>query len=200
MIFVSTSRRSRMNVLQHFCKTALARLETLIQSEREAANSKRRKRGDKHRRLARATPVDSSLGESSPSSRHEADADLGEQTAESAQPEQPSGADPAQSAEAAPKAAAKSEAAPKSGATPTPSEGGHSRVLLNLGQHEVHASLESFIRHKSPLVLQKVITIEINAQCNTMQRMLGTLEPSHRKPKPIFPQSVLVTYSCPSLV
>ena len=24
-----------------------------------------------------------------------------------------------------------------------------------------------------------------------MQRMLGTLEPSHRKPKPIFPQSVL---------
>ena len=88
-------------------KTALARLETLIQSEREAASSKRRKRGDEHRRLAPATPVDSSLDESSPSSPHEADqtddADLGEQAAESAQSEQPSEAEPAQPSEAAQK-------------------------------------------------------------------------------------------------
>ena len=73
-------------------KTSLARLETLIQSEREAASSKRRKRGDEHQRLAPATPADSSLDESSPSAPHKADqtddAGLGEQAAESAQPEQ----------------------------------------------------------------------------------------------------------------
>ena len=32
---------------------------------------------------------------------------------------------------------------------------------------------------------------DVDKAKQTMQRMLGTLEPSHRKPKPIFPQSVL---------
>eukprot|EP00435_Cladocopium_sp_Y103_P058445 s521_g20.t1 len=45
-------------------KTALSRLENLIQQEREAAHAKRRKRGDPRRRLAPASPVESSLEDS----------------------------------------------------------------------------------------------------------------------------------------
>ena len=174
-------------------KTALARLETLIQSEREAASSKRRKRGDEHRPLAPATPVDSSLDESSPGSPHEADqtddADLGEQAAESAQPEQSSEAELAQPSEAAPKAAAKSGAAPKSGATPTPSERGPSRGPSEFGsaRSSHHKSGKSHKTQKSTGTAKG----DHDRDQRAMQRMLGTLEPSHRKPKPIFPQSFL---------
>ena len=121
------------------------------------------------------------MDESSPSSPHEADqtddADLGEQAAESAQPEQSSEAELAQPSEAAPKAAAKSGAAPKSGATPTPSRSAR-------GSHKSGKSQKT---QKSTGTAKG----DHDRDQHAMQRMLGTLEPSHRKPKPIFPLSVL---------
>ena len=162
-------------------KTALSRLENLIQQEREASRQKRRKRDDDHRRLTPASPVASSLEDSDAAeSSHEAD-----QTddAEYVDPTGSPHAEPAATPTAAPAEEPDQPTQPAAADLPSqqvPSERGSGRGS--------HRTVKSSRKQMSSAGAYKA---DQERSLREMQRMLGTLEPSHRKPKPIFPQSVL---------
>ena len=167
-------------------KTALARLENLIAAEREASHAKRRRKDDQGRRfLGPASPVASSLEDSSDAQdapdqpdgpADETDGEVSESSRKLAH------ADTAKSsAEAKTAADAKDDTfaspAHKSGPPSQPSGGPPSHSSRSSKPGKKHSTASHKAEHE-------------RAQLE-MQRMLGTLEPGFRKPKPIFPQSVL---------
>eukprot|EP00435_Cladocopium_sp_Y103_P025552 s3203_g6.t1 len=161
-------------------KTALARLENLISAEREASHAKRRRKDEPGRRhLGPASPVESSLEDSS---------DPGvDETAEQTDAEAPNPEDPQPAAGASP--APKAEAAPPSmpaGSPPATEPFGSPRR-----PPASHASRTSKGSQGSKRYTTGSHKGDYEKQQLEMQRMLGTLEPGYRKPKPIFPQSVL---------
>ena len=144
-------------------KTQLARLEHLITQERVAAQVKRRKiQPEGKRHLGPATPVASSLEDSSEEKgEEEADKTDGGDEAEDQPPQGP---------RVEPEGPFDPPLTPRhSSRTPSekPSSKGSKRQTAGTWKADQERSLLE------------------------MQRVLGTLEPSHRKPKPIFPQSVL---------
>lgn len=146
-------------------RTQLARLEHLITQERAAAQVKRRKiQPDGKRHLGPATPVASSLEDSSD--------DKGDKDEEEA--DKTDGGDETEEPKQAPEAEQSGPFDPPISprhSSKTPSEKPSSR-----GSKRQTAGTWKADQERSLL---------------EMQRVLGTLEPSHRKPKPIFPQSVL---------
>ena len=144
-------------------KTQLARLEHLITQERVAAQVKRRKiQPEGKRHLGPATPVASSLEDSSEEKgEEEANKTDGGDEAEDL---------PSQGPRVEPEGPFDPPLTPRhSSRTPSekPSSKGSKRQTAGTWKADQERSLLE------------------------MQRVLGTLEPSHRKPKPIFPQSVL---------
>ena len=161
-------------------KTALSRLENLIQQEREAAKVKRRRKGDLDR-LRPASPVASSLEESDSAADpppSEGAAGPTDDTDEGAETETAKASQAAATGSATPKAAA--APGPERQTTPGRTEfSARSKAGSDGGSKK--SSKKSTGTH----------TGDASRAQLEMQRMLGTLEPSHRKPKPIFPQSVL---------
>ena len=159
-------------------KTALARLENLISAEREASHAKRRRKDEPGRRhLGPASPVASSLEDSS---APEADEEA-EQTDAEEVPPAASGSNPAPKAEAAPPSM-------PAGSPPATEPFGSPRRSPPAGSQ---ASQGSKTSHGSKKRTSGTFKADMEKQQLEMQRMLGTLEPGYRKPKPIFPQSVL---------
>ena len=173
-------------------KTALARLENLIAAEREASHAKRRRKDDASRRfLGPASPVASSLEDSSDAPdkpdgpADETDGEVSEKAAKTAPAEASKSSAKDKTAAAASsspddKPAADSKDEPF--ASPVHRSGPPSQPPGGPPSHSSRGSKKhSTASYKAE---------QERAQL-AMQRMLGTLEPGFRKPKPIFPQSVL---------
>ena len=154
----------------------------MISAEREASHAKRRRKEEPGRRkLGPASPVASSLEDSS---APEADGPAEQTDAE----EVP--AAPAASSSPAPKA----EAAPKSQPAP-PAAAGSPPATEPFGSPRAPGGSQASQASKGSQGSKKrssgTYQADLEKQQLEMQRMLGTLEPGYRKPKPIFPQSVL---------
>ena len=164
-------------------RTQLSRLETLIAQERDIAKEKRDGRKRKHDFPGPASPVPSSLAESS-ETEHAADEPADEtDDAEPAQPEQPAetpAADgqPSQSSQ------------PSAAAQPKPASRPPSRTQSRPGSYQSVHSVSSG-RGSKRQVSSGTWEADVAKQQLEMQQILGSVERSHRKPKPIFPQSVL---------
>ena len=162
-------------------KTALSRLETLIHSEREASKTKRRKRGDDKRRLTPASPVESSVEDSYDSPANGSEAAEQTDDTEGDPPSAPR-AEPTETAAAGTPGTEEPQATssmPKSGSKPASEKSAKS-------EKSGKSSMKSSKKHSTGTEKGDAEKAQM-----AMRRMLGTLEPSHRKPKPIFPQSVL---------
>ena len=154
-------------------KTQLNRLETLIAQERDLTKKKRKKKKTKRSRSVRSAghvsssdSQHSSLEESEPS--HSPDEPRDEQTDGQDVPQ----AEPA----AAAGATASSPAA-------QPAE---TAAAFESPRAESKTSKSSRGQHSSGTYKADQAKAQLR-----MQRMLGTVEASHTKPKPVFPQSVL---------
>ena len=159
-------------------KTALSRLETLIHQEREASKAKKRKKTDDKRRLTPASPVESSLEDSydSPANPSEHAEQTDDTEEEPAQPPPSEPAEPSAPQPAAETADASASGMPKAASKPASEKSAKS----------AKSSLRSSKKHTTGTEKGDSEKAQM-----AMRRMLGTLEPSHRKPKPVFPQSVL---------
>ena len=139
-------------------KTALARLENLIQQEREMSKAKKRKK-DHESRPGPPSPDDSSLDDSSSDTEKKEEADQTDENEEQADPK------PQEEEQRGP-------------FDPPLSRSGGSERASSAKSSKKHSSAGSWKADQKRSQLD-------------MQRMLGALEPSHRRPRPIFPQSVL---------
>ena len=140
-------------------KTALARLENLIQQEREMSKSKKRKK-EHGTRLGPPSPDSSSLDESSSDVDKKEEADQTDENDDQGK-EEP-----------------RTQAEPPGPFDPPLSRSGGSERASSVKSSKKQSSAGTWKADQKRSQLD-------------MQRMLGALEPSHRKPRPIFPQSVL---------
>ena len=146
-------------------KTALSRLENLIQQEREAAHAKRRRRGDSKRRLEPASPVASSLEDSddlprrqSESAEHTDDTDENVEPPAQAEPDLPE----PQPAQAKASGAEPSEPQPKAVPRRAPSAASE----FASGRDSVRSSIKGSKKAKSTTGTdKKEISTKQNKQC-----------------------------------
>jgi hypothetical protein len=156
-------------------RTQLSRLETLIAQERVIAKEKRsKKKRDRSFFPGPPSPVPSSLGSSSESDKpDEQSADETDEAEVRPTEPHPTASEPGAAAAAEPKAASKPP-------TPVPS---HATARSEIGSHHSRGSKKHSTAGSWKADYEK--------QQLQMQQILGTVELSHTKPKPIFPQSVL---------
>ena len=165
-------------------RTQLSRLETLIAQERDIAKEKRDGRKRKHDFPGPASPVPSSLAESSGSETGGAGdgpADETDDAEPATQPEQAAEAPASDAQPSQPPAQPKTASRPPSRTSHPPSQQGSYK--------SVHSGSSG--RKSKRQLSSGTWQADMEKQQLEMQQILGSVERSHRKPKPIFPQSVL---------
>ena len=164
-------------------RTQLSRLETLIAQERDIAKEKRDGRKRKHDLPGPASHVPSSLAESSESETGGGDepADETDDAEPATQPEQAAEASASDAQPSQPPAQPKTASRPPSRTSHPPSQQGSYK--------SVHSGSSG--RKSKRQLSSGTWQADMEKQQLEMQQILGSVERSHRKPKPIFPQSVL---------